>query len=291
MKRTALALILALLFSAVIACCVSLASANWMFPIPPLPLEPNKDPPTLIVQTPQDGDAYNVNTVDVNFTVAEPASWLINGTVIGTYSVKMYIDGKQLNSSSFTASHYSSDIDNLVEIISVVFYNLTRGGHSVKTDVRPTTFYNPYYPTHPPSGKGYGIYRLDNVSQTVHFVVNADPPKVSILSPANENYTSTDVPLNIIMNRPFSQITYSLDGHDNIAIGGNITLTGLRYGFHSLTLHVVDTSGNTGDYGTFTFSVVKPEPFPTTIFILAYIASVAAIVSLGLLVYFKTRKH
>jgi hypothetical protein len=262
-----------------------------MFPIPPYPLEPNKDPPTLIVQTPQDGDVYNVNTVEVNFTVAEPASWLINGTSIGTYFVRMSIDGKQLNSSSFTASHHSSDIDNLVESISVVFYNLTKGGHSVKIDVKPMTFYNPYYPTHPPSGGGYGNYYLDNISKTVHFTVNSDPPKVLILSPANENYTTTDVPLNIQINRPFSQITYSLDGHDNVEIGGNITLTGLSYAVHSLSLHVVDTSGNTGDYGTFTFSVVKPEPFPTTILILAYIASVAAIVSLGLLVYFKTRKH
>ena len=289
MKRTALALILALLFSAVITCYVNLASANWMFPIPPYPLEPNKDPPTLIVQTPQDGDIYNVNTVEVNFTIAKPASWLINGTSIGTYFFRMLIDGKNL--SSLTGTH-RPDIDNgTAESISLVFYNLTRGGHSVKIDVKPMTFYNPYYPDHPPSGKGYGNYYLDNISQTVHFTVNADPPKVTILSPANQNYISTDVPLNIQINRPFSQITYSLDGHDNIAIGGNITLTGLRYGFHSLSLHVVDTSGNTGDYGTFTFSVVKPEPIPTTTLILAYIASVAAIVSLGLLVYFKTRKH
>jgi hypothetical protein len=258
-----------------------------MFPIPPYPLEPIKDPPTLIVQTPQDGDVYNVNTVDLNFTVAPPASWLINGTSIGTYSFRMFIDGKKLGSSFLTGSLRSPDFDNG---ISVVFYNLTRGGHSVKIDVKPMTFYNPYYPDHPPSGGGYGNYYLDNISQTVHFTVNADPPKVLILSPANENYTTTDVPLNIQIDRPFSEITYSLDGHENIAIGGNVTLTGLSYAVHSLSLHVVDTSGNTGDYGTFTFSVAKPEPFPTTTLILAYIASVAAIVSLGLLVYFKTRK-
>jgi hypothetical protein len=201
----------------------------------------------------------------------------------------MSIDGKQLDSSQFTASHHFAGMHNLVENFLVVFYNLTRGVHSVKIDIMPTTFYNPYYPSHPPSGGGYGNYYLDTVSKMVRFTVNADAPKVSVLSPANENYATTDVPLTIQIDRPFSQITYSLDGISNIEIGGNITLTRLYYGIHSLTLHVVDTSGNTGDYGTFTFRVVKPEPFP-----IAYsmgIVIIIVLVLLGATVYILKRKR
>jgi len=278
-KALAVAFILALSFSAVaISQSVNLTLANYI----PYPPTPNKDPPTLIVQTPQDGDTYTVNTVEVNFTVTKPASWLYEGRtlyywvgfpIIGTYSVWIYLDGNL--SAQYSDLGAENGIDNLTANYSVVLNGLMRGGHSVKIDVMATTFYNIYYPNHPPGGAASN-YDMDNVSKTMHFIINSDPPRISILSPANKDYTTTDIPLNFKVNRPVSQITYSLDGHNNTAIAGNITLTGLYYGHHHLTVHAIDTAGNTGDSETITFRVTKPEPFPTTWVIVAAIAIAAA---------------
>jgi hypothetical protein len=130
---------------------------------------------------------------------------------------------------------------------------------------------------------------MANVSETVHFIVNAEPPRILILSPANKDYTTTDIPLDIQVNRPVSQVTYSLDGHNNTAIAGNATLTGLYYGLHYLTVHVVDAAGNMGDSERVTFRVTKPEPFPTIW--IAAAAILVVVIGLGLLVYFKKRNH
>jgi hypothetical protein len=93
----------------------------------------------------------------------------------------------------------------------------------------------------------------------------------------------------LVCNRPVSQLTYSLGGHDNIAIDEKTTLTGLYYGVHFLAVHVIDTSGNTEASKTIIFRVTKPEPFPTTL-IVASKTSVA-IIDAGVLVYFRKRSH
>jgi hypothetical protein len=295
MKRSALALtIIWVLLLSLIGGTMLVNSVNANFV--PYPAEPNKDAPTLKVQTPQDGGIYKVNTLEVNFTVTKPGSWLYEGKtlyywagfpIVGTYSVEISIDGKQLNHPYLSDPRIDNGIDNLAANFSVVLKELTRGGHSVRIDVMATTFYNPNYPNHP-SGGAASNYDMANVSKTVHFVVNADPPRILVLSPANENYSSTDIPLDLYVDRPVSQLTYSLDGHDNVAIDGNTTLTGLYYGVHFLAMHVTDTSGNTETSETIIFRVTEPEPFPTTL-VVASIGSVA-IVGLGLLVYLKKRQ-
>ena len=49
-------------------------------------------------------------------------------------------------------------------------------------------------------------------STCVTFTIDTTPPNVSVASPENETYKTFDVPLNITVNEPVSQITYSLDG-------------------------------------------------------------------------------
>lgn len=127
-------------------------------------------------------------------------------------------------------------------------------------------------------------------SQTIHFTVDF-PPKVSLQSPQNQTYTSTDVSLTFTVNEPVSHLSYVLDGLENVTVGGNTTLTALANGDHNVTVYATDVAGNVGVSETVSFIValpVVPEPFPTTLVITASGASLAAAVAV--LVYFKKRK-
>jgi len=64
----------------------------------------------------------------------------------------------------------------------------------------------------------------------------------------------------------------------------------LPNGLHNVTLYAEDTFGNIGVSETISFTVEKPEPFPTAPFVAVSIFAVVVIVA-GLLVYFKKHKH
>jgi hypothetical protein len=119
------------------------------------------------------------------------------------------------------------------------------------------------------------------------FTIDTTPPKISILYVENKTYSTAAIPLNFITNERISQSTYSLDGHENVSIAGNTTLTGLANGDHNLTIYSKDEAENTGASETIYFRV--KVPFPTTLVIASVISVV--VVGAGVLVYFKKRKH
>ena len=121
-------------------------------------------------------------------------------------------------------------------------------------------------------------------SQIISFAIAS----FSTLSPQNQIYTATDVPLTFTVNGPTPQTTYSLDGQENLTIDGNTTLTELANGDHNLTIYAKDKAGNIEISETTYFSV--EVPFPTTIAVATSGASLAVIAA-GLLVYFKKRKR
>jgi len=115
------------------------------------------------------------------------------------------------------------------------------------------------------------------------------PPVVSVISPSeNSNYTSSEVSLNFTVDKPVVWMGYSLDGQDNVTVNGNTTLDGLSNGLHNVTVYARGEFENIGASETIIFSV--EVPFPTMLVAAASVASIAA-VSVGLLVYFKKRKH
>jgi N-acetylneuraminic acid mutarotase len=101
----------------------------------------------------------------------------------------------------------------------------------------------------------------------------------------NGTYFSSSVSLSFTLNKPVTEISYSLDGEANVSITGNITLSGLSSGFHGLRVYATDTFGNLGASETVTFTVAT---FPT-ILIAAIVVTV--VVAVGLLFYFKKRKR
>ena len=128
----------------------------------------------------------------------------------------------------------------------------------------------------------------------VNFVVDATSPKVSVLSLENKTYDTSDLPFSFSVNESVSQMAYSLDGQENVTITGNTTLSGLSFGAHNVMVYATDNAGNTGASETIHFNIAKPpepqpKPFPATI-VIAPMAS-ATVVGVGLVVYFKKRKH
>jgi N-acetylneuraminic acid mutarotase len=113
------------------------------------------------------------------------------------------------------------------------------------------------------------------------------PPVVTVFSPENSNYTSSNISLAFALNKPAVWLGYSLDGMENVTISGNTTLSGLSNGPHNITVYAKDKFENTGISSTISFSV--EVPFPTTL-VTASIASLA-VIGVSLLVYFKRRKR
>jgi parallel beta-helix repeat protein len=113
-------------------------------------------------------------------------------------------------------------------------------------------------------------------------------PLISIISPENQEYNETAVPLIFTVNKPAVWLSYSLDGSENVTVTGNTTLTGLSSGLHNVTVYAKDEFDNTGASETISFQM--QEPFPAAPVAAASVATVA-IVGVGLLVYFKKRRH
>ena len=136
------------------------------------------------------------------------------------------------------------------------------------------------------------------VCANVTFTIDTTHPSISVLTMENKTYDTSEVALSFTVSEPVSQISYSLDGQDNVTIAGNTTLTGLSDGEHSLTVYAIDVAGYVGASETVNFSVEVPEPtiapepqhesFPTAL-VIASVITIAA-VGVGLLVYFTKRK-
>ena len=114
------------------------------------------------------------------------------------------------------------------------------------------------------------------------------PPKISLLSPVNQEFNESSVPLLFTVDKQAVWISYSLDGQDNITITGNTTIAGLSSGLHNVTVYAKDEFENMWVSETVSFSVAE-VPFPTALVAVAFIASAVA-VSAALLVYFKKRR-
>lgn len=118
------------------------------------------------------------------------------------------------------------------------------------------------------------------------------PADIEVYSPENKVYYSNEVELGFIAPSRyiyprinFTSFSYSFDGQANVTISGNTTVTGLSWGTHSLVVYGEDTDGNTGSSMAVHFDVFFPIAWIITAI------AILAVVGIGLLVYFKKRKH
>jgi hypothetical protein len=114
------------------------------------------------------------------------------------------------------------------------------------------------------------------------------PPKISVLSPVNQQFNESSVPLLFNVDKQTVWMGYSLDEQDNVTVTGNSTITELTNGLHNITVYAEDTFGNEGVSETIAFTVALAL-FPTVLIVTASV-TIIAIVSAGLLIYFKKRR-
>jgi hypothetical protein len=138
--------------------------------------------------------------------------------------------------------------------------------------------------------EGLTAYNFDMTTiSVINFTVDSTSPKVSIISPENTTYDSSNVPFNFIVSESASLITYSLDGQDNSTWNGNATLAGLLNGSHNLTIYAWDLAGNLGVSKTVVFNIAKPklEPFPTVPIVVSTVS--IAIACISIILYYRKR--
>jgi parallel beta-helix repeat protein len=140
------------------------------------------------------------------------------------------------------------------------------------------------------SGIGNVPYVID-VNNTDRFPIwvlaDSSAPGIEVLLPENKSYATNSIQLNLTVNERTSEIVYSLDGHQNVTITDNTTLTGLEAGLHNITIYAQDIFGNVGASETITF---KTDPFPILVFIAVTGILASVIAAIGIAVYVRRRR-
>ena len=126
-------------------------------------------------------------------------------------------------------------------------------------------------------------------SASVNFTIDSVLPTISFTTFQNKTYDTAKVVLDFSVNKPASQILYSLDNQANVTTDANVSLTldNLLSGEHNVTIYAKDEYGVISAPNTMYFSV---KVFPTVTLLVVSVAVVALVV-VGVLVYSKKHKR
>jgi hypothetical protein len=272
-----LTFILALLFSAVAGQLTVIVEADPYMWEGYVPAGPDTIPPKISIFSPNSNTTYNVNNVTLAFNVTEPTGPTVSSPKIT--QIYYCADWLENNVTIYNGDGRRSELS-----IEKNLKGIPEGNHNITI----VAGYEWDYITGTDWYVHYWYVLFMHGSFSVNFVVDTTPPKVSVLSAENKTYNTPNVPLNFTLNETASQITYSLDGEENVTIMGNFTLTDLSNGNYNVTVYAIDEAGNTGTSETMYFSIDIPEPFPT-----AYrmgIVAVIVLILLGAIVYILKHK-
>ena len=87
------------------------------------------------------------------------------------------------------------------------------------------------------------------------------PPKITVLSPENKIYTTSNVPLVCTVDKSTIWMAYQIDNGRNVTITGNTTIT-LSDGKHNMTVYAADSNYNNGASSTVYFSNFAVDTVP-----------------------------
>jgi len=111
------------------------------------------------------------------------------------------------------------------------------------------------------------ISMLDPIMATHPIVTSAPTIEITSPSPNNKSYNTTFIPLVFCVDAT-NWICFSLDNQANVTISGNVTLTDIGQGNHSLIVYASGTFGNIEKSNTTSFSIapptLSPSPPPTS---------------------------
>jgi len=264
MNKTALALIITLLVSAVAgAFVIRLGKANPN----PFFIVGSDAPPSIYIDSPTN-KTYN-GKVFLNFTVYASEQWNYNERV---KKVEYSVDWKFGETFIVTGNlsepfSYSTFLENLTDGNHTLIVLVACDGWSYNYNLNSESF-------------------LGTITLAVaYFTLDTASPAIQILSLENKTYYESDLELNFTVNEDFHIASCVLDGQ-NVQVDGNFTFSDLPFGSHNLTVYASDFAGNFGVSDTITFTIA--ETFPTLLVGAVAIAGVTT-VGLGLSVYLKKR--
>ena len=268
--------ILVLLLSAAAgACFINLADAQPYIHGGVVPPKPDEIPPSVSVFYPENKTSYNTNNITLAFNVSMTAK--------GEYISEVTYNADWLQNARYVYRNYPYPNDfNTSKDFSLNLTEIPEGSHSIIITATELGGFTESTGAGVPTAYWYFI----SGHSSVFFTIDLTPTSISILSLENKIYNKRDIPLNLTVNEPISQIAYSLNGQKNVSIAGNTTLADLADGEHSITVYAWDLAGNIGASETVFFSV--KVPFPTTWLIAAVV--VVAVFGTGVLVYLGKRK-
>jgi hypothetical protein len=286
-RTAASAFIMAFLITPIGAVSIDFAQANpyhreadWTEVPPPA----GTQAPIIAIHAPQNGSYYPKN-LNLTLDVIIPKT---NGDISVDYGVSelYYVGSWKPNEITYIAKNFGENTSfsiNLAAIpggnLSVTLYAVGVGYYVTSEEFDAETY---TMITH------FATFEMNSYS-TVSFIKDLVPPRVTVQSPQNTTYNSSEFKLDFTVNEEVSQIHFSLDGKVNQTFTGNNDLTGLTNGEHNVVLYVADLAGNEVSSKTVFFSVNVPEPFPVVPAIAVSVTSIVAVVGLGLLVYLKKR--
>jgi hypothetical protein len=235
-------------------------------------------PPIISIIPPENNTVYASKSVSLNISVSIPES-MWNQYNLHLNEIRYQMDWKE---SIATLYHKSIGSQQPRTYFSknLTLTEIPEGYHNVTFVAQGYGGYCEGFTAH---------YFYIASSAMIRFTVDTISPSVSILSLKGGTFKTAEIPLNFTVSEQASKISYVLDGQKNKTISGNTTLTGLSDGGHNVTVYATDEAGNTGVSEVIYFSVDVPEPFPTTLVVVAVVS--VAFVAIGLLMYFKKRKR
>jgi parallel beta-helix repeat protein len=135
-------------------------------------------------------------------------------------------------------------------------------------------------------------YIIDEINQDNYpLMPYGSPPAVFIDSPENKTYTVNAVSLKFTVSEETSWTKYSLDGQENVTVTGDVTLSDLDYGEHSIKIYVEDINGKAGQSETLYFTIAEgaapPQPDFSIIFLIAAVILAAAVIGVILFFFMK----
>jgi hypothetical protein len=254
----------------------------------------NTEPPAILIRSPENNTVHTVDAVSLSLNVSIGNSSTATSRVLDEiyYETDWQSNNVSVYKYSWNPLLYPSAPPRKTDFSETI--NLTGipdGNHTIRMYAVESGEY-PLYVIQGENGDlrsfahYYNGFNITGCS-LVRFTIDTAPPEVSILSLENKTYYSSEIQLDFTVSEQSSLIIYSLDGQENETISGNITLTNMPCGEHNVTVYATDRAGHSGASETIFFSV--EEPFPITI-VIAPVASVA-VVGVGLILYFKKRKH
>lgn len=270
MKRTALALIVA----AVLLACLSINT----LPVARMVKANPYYPPEWIILSPKNNTAYSPDNVNLSFIVTSIDVEYDYYYSLDSEISEVFLGGptgqdKTLVNATLISETPGEGVSKLKTFqYSDELPNLSDGQHNL-------TLYYGY--------NEFTGWRRELVSVTIFFCIDSSAPKITNLSINSQD--PGNILLNFTVDKAISWVGYSLDNQANITVNGDVILRDLSTGSHSVTVYAEDTAGNKAASETLYFTVegIELSPVPLAI---ASTGAVSAI-AVGLLVYFKKRKH